>query len=58
MNKDTSTKIIEYMLLKGQVTGKELFDQFELSDRAIRKQLKNLFEKGLIYKMGKPPKVF
>ena len=58
MSKDTSAKIIEYMLLKGQVTGKELFDQFELSDRAIRKQLKNLFEKGLICKIGKPPKVF
>ena len=58
MNKNTSARIIEYIESKVQVSGKELFDQFELSGRSIRKQLKNLFEKGLIYKIGKPPKVF
>ena len=58
MNKNTSARIIEYIESKVQVSGKELFDQFELSDRSIRKQLKKLFEEGLIYKIGKPPKVF
>lgn len=58
MNKDTSAKIIEYIASKGQVEGKELFDYFELSDRAVRKQLKKLFENGILTKVGKPPKVF
>lgn len=58
MNKNTSAKIIEYIASKGQVEGKELFECFELSDRAIRKQLKKLFEAGILLKAGKPPKVF
>src|SRR3989338_3127379 len=58
MNKNTSAKIIEYIASKGQVEGKELFGYFELSDRAIRKQLKKLFETGVLIKAGKPPKVF
>jgi len=55
---NTASKIIEYIKSRGQVEGKELFDYFELSDRAIRKQLKNLFEAGILTKSGKPPKVF
>lgn len=58
MLEKTEEKIIKYIRAKGQVSGKELFDHFEISDRAIRKQLKKLFEKALIYKVGKPPKVF
>ena len=58
MNKDTSARIIEYIASKGQTEGKELFAHFELSDRAIRKQLKKLFEAGILIKAGKPPKVF
>lgn len=58
MNKNTSAKIIEYIKSKGQAEGKELFDHFELSDRAIRKQLKKLFEAGILFKIGRPPKVF
>ncbi len=57
-NKNTSARIIEYITSKGQVEGKELFEHFELSDRAIRKQLKKLFEAGILLKAGKPPKVF
>ena len=58
MSKDTSARIIEYIASKGQTEGKELFAHFELSDRAIRKQLKKLFEAGILIKAGKPPKVF
>ncbi|OGI18421.1 MAG: hypothetical protein A3B68_02025 [Candidatus Melainabacteria bacterium RIFCSPHIGHO2_02_FULL_34_12] len=58
MPEKTEEKIIKYLRAKGQVSGKELFDHFEISDRAIRKQLKKLFEKELIYKVGRPPKVF
>lgn len=58
MHEKTEEKIIKYIRTKGQVSGKELFDHLEISDRAIRKQLKKLFEKALIYKVGKPPKVF
>lgn len=58
MIEKTEEKIIKYIKIKGQVSPKELFDHFDISDRAIRKQLKKLFEKGLIYKIGKPPKVF
>ncbi len=58
MNNNTSAKIIEYIKSKGQVEGRGLFDCFQLSDRAIRKQLKKLFENGILIKSGKPPKVF
>ena len=58
MTEKTEEKIIKYIKAKGQVSGKELFDYLEISDRAIRKQLKKLFENGTLIKVGKPPKVF
>ena len=58
MAEKTQEKIAKYIEIRGQVSPKELFDYLEISDRAIRKQLKKLFERGLIYKIGKPPKVF
>ena len=58
MKNKTSEKIVEYISRKGQVTGKELFDHFDISDRGIKKQLRNLFEKDILTKIGKPPKVF
>ena len=58
MIEKTEEKIIKYIKDKGQVSGKELFDHFELSDRAIRKQLKKLFENNVLIKSGRPPKVF
>ncbi len=58
MIEKTEEKIIKYIKDKDQVSGKELFDHFELSDRAIRKQLKKLFENGVLIKSGRPPKVF
>lgn len=55
----TSQKILEYITEKGQVSGKELTDYLgSVTDRAIRKQLKTLLEKGEVRKIGQPPKVF
>ncbi len=58
MNIKTSEKIIEYIKTNSQASGKELVDHLNISDRAVRKQLKNLLEKQKVYKVGKPPKVF
>jgi biotin operon repressor len=57
-NKKTSQKILDYIKKGGQTSGSELSDYLEISDRAVRKQLKNLLENGEVYKIGKPPKVF
>lgn len=54
----TSEKIIEYIRKNNQASGSELTDFLELSDRAVRKQLASLLEKDILYKVGKPPKVF
>ncbi len=58
MEPKTSEKILEYIKNKGQATGSELTHHFGITSRAIRKQLSSLLEQGLIYKIGKPPKVF
>ncbi len=57
MNK-TSDKIIAYISQKGQAGGQELAGYLDITDRAIRKQLRSLFKSGKIEKVGKPPKVF
>ena len=55
----TSQKIIAYITKKDQASGKELTDQFgTISARAVRKQLKKLLDKGLLTKIGRPPKVY
>ena len=55
----TSQKILAYISQNGQASGKELTEQFgTISARAIRKQLKNLLDKGLLAKIGRPPKVY
>ncbi|MBU1164642.1 DeoR family transcriptional regulator [Patescibacteria group bacterium] len=54
----TSQKIIEYINKSGQVTAKDLTDFLDISDRAVRKQLKSLYQKNILTKIGKPPKVF
>lgn len=54
----TSEKIIEYIKKNGRATGSELADYLDLSDRAVRKQLSSMFEKDILDKIGKPPKVF
>jgi len=58
MEQKTSEKIIKYIKNKGQATGNELTLYFGITSRAIRKQLSSLQEQGLIYKIGRPPKVF
>ncbi|MBZ1356500.1 MAG: winged helix-turn-helix transcriptional regulator [Candidatus Nealsonbacteria bacterium] len=58
MEKKTSHKIINYLKENKQASGSELADFLNISDRAVRKQLKNLLDEGIVYKAGKPPKVF
>lgn len=58
MKHETSRKIINYLKKNKQASGAELVDFLDISDRAVRKQLKNLLERGIVYKIGKPPKVF
>jgi predicted ArsR family transcriptional regulator len=58
MKNETSKKIINYLKKNKQASGAELADFLSISDRAVRKQLKNLLERGVVYKIGKPPKVF
>lgn len=58
MKHETSKKIINYLKKNKQASGAELTDFLGISDRAVRKQLKSLLEKKLVYKIGKPPKVF
>ena len=54
----TSNKIIDYIQNNGQATAVELIDYLNITDRAIRKQLKNLFDENKLTKSGKPPKVY
>lgn len=54
----TKDKIIKYLKNKGQATGAELADIFEISDRAVRKQLASMLKSKELIKIGKPPKVF
>lgn len=55
---NTTNKILEYIRKNNQATGSELANIFDISDRAIRKQLSKLLENNEIYKIGKPPKVY
>lgn len=54
----TSEKILEYIKKNHQVTGVELIDYLGITDRAIRKQLKQLLEAGYLKKTGRPPRVY
>jgi biotin operon repressor len=54
----TSEKIIKYIERHEQASGKELADFLNITDRAVRKQLKALLEKSVINKIGRPPRVF
>lgn len=61
MTKDQSTtdKILSYITMNKQASGAELVNHLgNITDRAVRKQLKNLLDKGIIVKIGKPPHVF
>ena len=55
----TSEKIIEYITKNRQASGRELSTYLpEITPRAIRKQLKNLLERQVLKKIGRPPKVY
>lgn len=55
----TTQKIIDYIAKNRQASGKELSDYLStITSRAVRKQLKNLLDKGFIRKIGRPPKVY
>ena len=59
MSVTTSKAIVEYISKNGQASGKELTTQLgTITARAVRKQLKNLLEKGTLRKIGRPPKVY
>ena len=54
----TSQKIIDYIKEKGQASGRELTQYLGITSRAVRKQLNGLLDEKILYKIGKPPKVF
>lgn len=58
MRTDTGNKIAEYIKNKGQTSANELADFLNISRQALYKQLKKLQDRKLIYKIGRPPKVF
>jgi len=51
----TSDKILDYIAKNKQASGKELTEYLgDISSRAVRKQLKNLLDKGMLAKVGRP----
>ncbi len=54
----TSEKIIDYLKVKEQTSGRELSDYLGISDRAVRKHLAKLLKDDILDKIGAPPKVF
>lgn len=58
MELKTSEKIIDYIKKKGQASGSELTQYLNITSRAVRKQLNGLLTEKILYKIGKPPKVF
>lgn len=55
---NTTEKILKYIQDREQASGSELAHHLDMTDRAIRKQLKALFEDGQLTKIGKPPRVY
>jgi len=58
MKTKTADKIVAYLKGKKQATAKDLADYLGISRQALFRQLAQLLNKGQIYKVGKPPKVF
>lgn len=55
----TSDKILQYIAKNGRASGKEITEYLkDISSRAVRKQLKNLLDKDILTKVGRPPKVY
>jgi len=59
VGESTTQKILSYISKNGQVSGRELVEYLNtIGSRAVRKQLRNLLDKGLVRKSGRPPKVY
>lgn len=58
MEPNTEDKIMAYIKGRGQVTANDLTEHLRISRQAVHRQISRLQEEGLIYKIGKPPKVF
>jgi DNA-binding HxlR family transcriptional regulator len=58
MKTDTSKKIYQFIEKQTGVRAKEIIKYIGLNATGIFRHLKKLQDKGLIYKVGKPPKVF
>ncbi len=54
----TAGKIIEYLKSKKQATPADLSDHLGINRQATHRQINKLLRDGLIYKIGRPPKVF
>lgn len=58
MDQKTSEKIVDYIKTRGQASGNDLANFLGITTRAVRKQLANLLDSGVIFKRGTPPKVY
>ncbi len=58
METNTEEKILAYIKSRGQVTANDLTEHLQISRQAVHRQIGRLQEEGLIYKIGRPPKVF
>ncbi|MDO8575548.1 MAG: HTH domain-containing protein [bacterium] len=58
MEPNTEDKILAYIKSRGQVTANDLTEHLGISRQAVHRQINRLQEEGLIYKIGRPPKVF
>ncbi len=58
MELNTEEKILAYIKSRGQVTANDLTEHLQISRQAVHRQISRLQEEGLIYKIGRPPKVF
>ncbi|MFA6159747.1 MAG: MarR family transcriptional regulator [Parcubacteria group bacterium] len=58
MKNDTSKKILAFIEKNNQVTPKELVDYLGITKQAVFRQLSKLIENKVIFKNGKPPRVF
>ncbi len=58
MKLNTEDKIINYIKHRGQVSANDLAEHLAISRQAVHRQINRLQEKGLIHKIGRPPKVF
>lgn len=58
MKTETGNKIIRFIYTNKQSSAHNITRYLGISRQAVYKQLNNLIKKDLIYKVGKPPKVF